>query len=152
MIKVKIADLYTYLCPQYCRVLDIIIAFHPSKGWKPEFELRDSDHLALMLVPLPCSNDGHEYYSSVNYVFLISSQGLWAQRSCVTYSNLFWQSRNATPVPESSKPVFFLLHLLKTQSLLSCFLQKLSEGRKGPRGVARGMGRGNIITEAWKLL
>lgn len=80
------------------------------------------------------------------------AKGPKAQRGCVTYSNLFWQSRNAKPVPESCKPVFFLLHLLKTQPLLSHFLQNLSEGGKGPRGVARGMGRGNIITEAWKLL
>lgn len=80
------------------------------------------------------------------------AEGSKAQKGCVTCPSLFWQSWAAKPVPESSKSVLFLLHLLKTKSLLSCFLQKQSKGEKGPRGVGSGVGRGEIIAEAWKLL
>lgn len=80
------------------------------------------------------------------------AEGSEAQKGCVTHPSLIWQSWAAKPVPESSKSVLFLLHLLKTESFLSCFLQKQCKGGKGPTGVGSGVGRGEIIAEAWKLL
>lgn len=83
-------------------------------------------------------------------MFLLSSWGFWGSERLSDLSELvlaeLWAAK---PVPKSSTSQLFLLDSRKTETFLSCFLQKTGLREKRAQGGGEGCGKGG--DDRWGL-